>query len=322
MNIRLPRFALSAFTLAFGFYHAVLGLLNLSGYGQPNMAHIAIALYSLALVLAVASYPGLKLRDGVAWIVVTIAILVPFLVTTALAGLAPTGYTTWHVAGVATLMAILTVRQHPVMAWLGISFLIAQTITWGGFGVLFTSGVFGAFLLVLAAQATSSLLAASTKAAQEFRDKSITTDAQTAANSAARAERQKRVQQTLSQALPLLQRVVEAGGDLSPQERQQAALTENELRDKIRGKELDHPVLNAEVRAARLRGVEVQLLDDGGLADLSRVDRDELLYKVAQSLESVRSGKVVIRAAAGERWSLTVTALRKGEEKPDLFLRL
>lgn len=322
MNIRLPRFALSAFTLAFGFYHAVLGLLNLTGYGQPNLANLAIALYSLALVLAVASYPGLKLRDGIAWFVVTIAILVPFLVTTALSGLAPTGYTTWHVAGVATLMAIITVRQHPVMAWLGISFLIAQTVTWGGFGVLFTSGVFGAFLLVLAAQATSSLLSASTKAAQEFREKSLATDAQTAAKSAARSERQKRVQQTLSQALPLLQRVVETGGDLSPLERQEAALTENELRDKIRGKELDHPILNAEVRAARLRGIEVQLLDDGGLSELSRTDRNEILTKVAKSLEAVQSGRVVIRAASGDGWSLTVTALRKGEEKPDLFLRL
>lgn len=322
MNIRLPRFALSAFTLAFGFYHAVLGLLNLTGYGQPNMASLAIALYSLALVLAVASYPGLKLRDEIAWFVVTIAILVPFLVTTALSGLAPTGYTTWHVAGVATLMAILTVRQHPVMAWLGIGFLIAQTITWGGFGVLFTSGVFGAFLLVLAAQATSSLLSASTKAAQEFREKSLATDAQTAAKSAARSERQKRVQQTLSRALPLLQRVVETGGDLSPLERQEAALTENELRDKIRGKELDHPILNAEVRAARLRGIEVQLLDDGGLSELSRADRNQILTKVAKSLEAVQSGRVVIRAASGDGWSLTVTALRKGEEKPDLFLRL
>jgi hypothetical protein len=31
---------------------------------------------------------------------------------------------------------------------------------------------------------------------------------------------------------------------------------------------------------------------------------------------------VVIRSVSGEDWNLSVVALRKGEERPDLFLRL
>ena len=320
--IKLPRIALSFFTLAFGIYHAILGLLNIGEYQNQMFAMISIALYLVGLIGAVASFPGLRMRTELAWLALFVAISVPIFMAGAISRDAAFGYTTWHVAGIATLMAVTAVRQHSVLAWIGVVFLIIQTLIWGGPDVLFTSGVFGAFLLVLAAQATSSLLSASARAAEESLDRAVLSDAQAAANTAVRAERQKRIQETLREALPLLDMIVHNKGKLSGPERFEAALKEHELRDQIRGRALLHPQLVSATRSARTRGVEVQLLDDGGLDGLDEPTRRELLLRAARELASIESGKVVIRAVAGESWRLTMAAIRKDADRPDLFLRL
>jgi hypothetical protein len=320
--IKLPRFALSAFTLAFGVYHSILGMLNLGEYQGRTFAVIALALYLVGLAGAVGSYPGLRMRSELAWLALFVAISVPLLMSVAISRDAAFGYTTWHVSGIATLMAITAVRQHSVLAWIGVGFLIIQTLIWGGQGVLFNSGVFGAFLLVLAAQATASLLRASSRAAEESLERTVLADAKTAANTAARKERQKRIQETLREALPILDMIVNRKGKLSVAERFEAALKEHELRDQIRGRALLHPQLVSATRAARTRGVEVQLLDDGGLDGLDEASRGELLLRAARELMSIDSGKVVIRAVAGESWRLTMAAIRKDTDRPDLFLRL
>ncbi len=320
--IKLPRFALSAFTLAFGIYHALLGIVNLPEYQSTKFAMIAIALYLIGLAGAVASFPGLKMRTEFAWLALFVAISVPLFMSAAIPREAAFGYTTWHIAGIATLMAITAVRQHSVLAWIGVTFLILQTLVWGGLEILFTSGVFGAFLLVLAAQATSSLLSASARAAERSLQQAVDNSARTAANTAARSERQGRIQRTLNEALPLLELIVKRKGDLTESERLEAALKEHELRDQIRGRALLHPKLVAATRAARVRGVEVQLLDDGGLEGLDEAARRTLLLRAAKELGRVDSGKVVIRAVAGETWRLTMAAIRKNTDRPDLFLRL
>jgi hypothetical protein len=68
--------------------------------------------------------------------------------------------------------------------------------------------------------------------------------------------------------------------------------------------------------------VEVQLLDDGGLDELDPIELDQLLNRVARELSQIQSGRVVIRSVAGEDWRLTMAAIRKGADQPDLFLRL
>lgn len=320
--IRLPRLALSLFTLAFGMYHAFLGFSNLEAYTDVGYAIIALALYLLGLTFTVASRPGLKLKSVYAWLSLAVAVLVPLFMTAAISRDASYGYTTWHIAGIATLMAIVSVRQHPIIAWTGVSILVAQTLIWGGAGALFSSGVIGALLLVLAAQATSSLLASSAQSAQNYLERSLATDAQTAANTAARAERQRRVQQTLNEALPILEKISKSRGKLSEADRREAVLKEHELRDQIRGRALITPELVRAIREARDRGVEVQLLDDGGFDQITPEEKTKLLDQVIQGLETVCAGKVVIRAVSGESWRLTMAAIRKDADRPDLFMRL
>jgi hypothetical protein len=63
-------------------------------------------------------------------------------------------------------------------------------------------------------------------------------------------------------------------------------------------------------------------LDDGGLEDLDEGDLEQLLDRVARELSKIQAGRVVIRSVAGEDWNLTMAAIRKGADQPDLFLRL
>ena len=74
--------------------------------------------------------------------------------------------------------------------------------------------------------------------------------------------------------------------------------------------------------AARARGVEVLILDEGGLNEVSEAQVNHTLAKVVGALNSVNSGKVVIRSPRGEKWLVTVIATRPGTESPDLWLKL
>ena len=320
--ISVPRFALVSFTLAFGLYHAVLGLLNYTNYDIGYVALVAIALYLIALFPSLFYQPGLELPRVLAYVNLAVSALVPIFMSIAIHPEMASGYSTWHVAGIATLMGITAVRQHRTIAWIGVAIEVVVVLFWGGFGILFNSGVIGALMLVGAAHGASNTLRASAKAAKEYRDQEVSTNAAIAAKSAARKERQSRVNSALKTSLPFLQMLVTKKGKLSTSEKAEALLIERSLRDQIRGRMLLAPKLVAAVKAARQRGVEVQLLDDGGLEEHSEDARLKLLDQVADELEKVNSGRVVIRAVDGEDWKITMAAIRKESDKPDLFIRL
>lgn len=320
--ISLSSRALQFFAGTFGLYHAILGLLNLSSYQSTAPVWFGLVLYLSALALSVFYWKEIELPSWIASINLVVAVMLPLLITAAIGSFPITPYNTWHVAAIGTLLAITAVRSHKVVAWIGISFLIMEVLAWGGFEVLFNSGLIGSVLLVLGAQAASRALSQSSQLAQQFREQALATAAATAAKSAARTERERRINSTLAGVLPQLEQIVRKSGKLSKQERKLALLTEAELRDQIRGRGLTHPALIEQARLARARGVEVQLLDDGGLEDLENSELEKLLDRVATELRSIETGRVVIRSVAGESWNLTMAAIRKGADQPDLFLRL
>lgn len=320
--IKLSRAAISLFALAFGIYHGFLGLLNLEHYDQPAYALAAIGIYFVGLIIAIADQPGLRLKNTVAGVSFVIALAAPLLMAASVAADHRDNHSTWYVAGVATLMAVVALRQHKVLAWLGVLLMASQVLIWGGVGLLFNAGIFGALMLVAAAHAASVTLASSAKAAEDYLDKALQTSATTAAKSAARNERQLRVEQALSAALPFLNKIEKLAGNLDPQDRKQALALEAKLRDQIRGRHFDAPRLLTEIANARARGIEVQVLDDGGLDQLSESDREQLLAKVAEHVMTVTAGKLVLRSVADEKWTVSITASKPGAESPDLFIRL
>lgn len=320
--IQLSVLAMRIFALSFGAYHAVLGFLNLDNYQNKFFVWIAVAVYLVGLGLSVFIVGKLELPRWAAIYNLVASILLPLVVSAAQTVGDPTPYTTWYVAAVGTLLAITAVRGRPNIAWIGITFLVAEVLAWSGPNSLFNSGLIGAVLLVLGAQASSKALAENEEMIRQYRERAVVLEAQIAAKSAARLERERRVKQTLVGVLPQLEAIAKKQGKLTVEERNLAVLTEAELRDQIRGRNLNHPDLVTQTRLARERGVEVQLLDDGGLEDLDEAQTATLLTRAATELRRINSGKVVIRSVDGEDWNLTMVAIQKGAEQPDLFLRL
>ena len=320
--IRLSRLALAAVAILFGLYHALLCFLFFGEYQNPAFAIVGLIAYLSALLLATFDKSGLKMRAVSAAIVLIVSISLPQLIFAALGEVRQGSYTTWHIAAIGTLLAIVTIRKFAVLAWIALAITSLEVIEWGGADVIFNSGLVGAFLLVATAQAASWALGSSSKSAEEFRRRALAIDTATAASSAARTERTERLNQTLKEVLPLLEKISDSKGNLTKAERLKAQLTEAELRDQIRGRNLLSIDVVSETRNARMRGIEVQLLDDGGLDDLSQEDRTPYLWEVASRLKGVKAGKVVIRAAKGDSWRVSMAAIRKESDSPDLFIRI
>ena len=320
--IRLSRLALTGVAILFGLYHAVLGVLFLGEYQNPSYAIGGLVTYLVALLVATLDKRGLKMRVASAVFVSLAAVSLPQLIFVALGEVRQGSYTTWHIAAIGTLLAIVTIRKFAVLAWIALAITSLEVIEWGGPDVIFNSGLVGALLLVATAQAASWALGSSSKSAEEFRRRALAIDTATAASSAARTERTERLNQTLKEVLPLLEKISDSKGNLTKAERLKAQLTEAELRDQIRGRNLLSIDVVSETRNARMRGIEVQLLDDGGLDDLSQEDRTPYLWEVASRLKAVKAGKVVIRAAKGDSWRVSMAAIRKESDSPDLFIRI
>ena len=98
-------------------------------------------------------------------------------------------------------------------------------------------------------------------------------------------------------------------------------MLEASLRDEIRGRGLMTPAIRSAAQKARLRGVEVVILDEGGLDDTSEGNRSEILAKVAAAFEDVHEGRITLRAPAEEAWRVTLVATRAGIAKPDIWLK-
>ena len=320
--LRLSHWQLGAMALGFGLYHALLGFISLSEYDNRLLAAWALVLYLIALVAVVADFPGLKLRPISTALGLTVAVLLPLFVFEALGEVRQASYTTWQIAASGTLLAILAIRQYPEVAWIGTAAITVEVLDWGGAEVLFNSGLIGVWVLVGVGHVASRVIQSSEKSAEEFRARALLLDTAAAASSAARAERTSRLRDTLNEVLPLLQKITDTNGNLPASDRTEALLKEAELRDQIRGRNLLSEDVVKATRLARTRGIEVQLLDDGGLDDIDQIERLPYLQEIAQGIGKVKAGKVVVRAVQGEGWRVTMAAIRKDSDRPDLFIRL
>ena len=115
---------------------------------------------------------------------------------------------------------------------------------------------------------------------------------------------------------------IASGDALSSHEQVEARLLEAALRDEIRGRDLLNERTRQAIDSARRRGVAVNVLDEGGLAEFSPEAREGLLDQVADALDQVTSGRVTIRSPRDERWQVTIAAFEDASNAPKLWLRL
>ena len=99
-------------------------------------------------------------------------------------------------------------------------------------------------------------------------------------------------------------------------------MAEAALRDEIRGRELINSKVREAVLQARHRGVEVVLLDEGGLDGVDPDLHQRLQADIANAIDGIQRGKVTVRSVKGEAWLVTIVATDNPNDPPSLWLRL
>jgi hypothetical protein len=324
MIIRVSRVGLVTVALVFGFFHAVLGFASLSEYVNSTGPQVAIGLYLVALFSATLMHQGIKMPWWHGYLTASAAIALPLLVNPALNNSTSHSYATWYVGASGVLLCITTVRQQSAAAWLGVSGVILSMFThYHGFDFVGASGVLGGLIsVVVAGQAVSVGVERGAREATRLSDLASADLAAAAVTTARRAERQMRAQMALENSLPLLNTIIDSKGVLSDSARKEAVMAEVALRDEIRGRDLMTERVRQAALAARLRGVEVLLIDEAGLDSAEPELLNRILDDVANAIDGVAFGKVTVRTVKGESWLVTVGATENPNEPPTLWLRL
>ena len=298
----------------------ITALIGFDRYDNWPFALIALVLYTIVALVSVFYYRTREMPALMAWINLLVVVMIPQLVHEAIDVGTVDSQTSWYVSGLGALLAITAIRGQQAVSWIGASVLALEVLVWGGNGTLFNTGLAGALSLVVAANTLSYALTRIDKETQTYLDKAIEIEAKTAIEAATRAERSRRLTETLQISYPLLQKI--SKGQIDEDSRQEAKLLEAELRDGIRGRELIDDRVKAAIRAARLRGVEVVVLDEGGLIPLTESSKTQIRQRFASELDQISSGRVTMRAPRGGKTTATFVASRPGTATPDVFLKL
>ncbi|MCU1550238.1 MAG: hypothetical protein JWR36_798 [Glaciihabitans sp.] len=313
INIGIPRYLIVGMGALFSAYHLVLATYSLTQHipFSPGPIFIAMALYAAATTLSLLPFGPTRMPMWMAAFNLAVVVALPLLVTHELDPTKSNGYATWYVAAVGTLMTITSTRRRHTFAWIGVGFLVVQTILWAGPGALGGIGVIGSVVWVGVSHILSSGMAKATRDAQRFAlAEREATDWQ-AAQEAHVFERQFRLGQTSTMALEMLREIEASNGRLTDEQRQECLHLEGAIRDEIRGRKLLNDAVRDEVMVARRRGATVTLLDEGGLDDLSDFDLERVLNRLAQALAGTDADKVIARTVPeGSDVAITVVGLR------------
>jgi len=320
--LRVPTWLLSFFGLIFGLFHAVLGIVWINKNDRPEIVIVALVAYVAILIPTIAVGRSRAMPKLIAVVDVVICALIPLAINTQLNPAHLTDYATWYVLGVGTILGGMAVRGQRMLAWFGLIILVGEIAMWGGLESLASTGLPGVLSLLVTGHAVSVGVERAVASTTELNRLAEVSAAETASMEAASQVRSTLLEKTLRTALPALNLIAALGGSLTEQQKSEALLLEAGLRDEIRGEALLNDAMRKAIKDARQRGVEVLVLDEGGLSGLSETEREIILNRAAASFVNVSAGRLTVRAPQGEEWRITVVAVRPGHSAPDLWLKL
>ena len=316
--IRLPRIPMAIIAFTLGLMYAGFGIYWSPSYQNPMLGLVAVALYLGALAVTIFAFKSLQIPAWLGLINLLVATVLPRIIEEQITPAMIGTYATRYIGGLGVLLGATALRKQVYFAWGGLIIATAEIILWEGPENLLRSGWIGLVVMVIIGQAANLGLQQSERAIDKANQVAA------AAKLAAKRKEITRESQVLAfnHSVPnvksMLQRTIAQKGRLSEDDRREAMLLEADLSDEVMGGALVvKPVIRA-ARLARLRGVEVYLLDDGVLAQVDPAELEEIHHKVVDVVTNQLTGKVTIRATAGNRWQVSITAYERGARVPNV----
>ncbi|MCT2174992.1 hypothetical protein M3G10_11780 [Dietzia cinnamea] len=205
----------------------------------------------------------------------------------------------WPLAASTAIYTYMCVRGRTLWAWAGMMAMIGVCMAWAQMtGQGAAQGV-SISAINFAPVAMSTFFAWTIRPAARdiyaLRGQTLERAAAEAADLAVLDERDRQLARLDTLARPLLERLTDSE-PLGSGDHWACSLLEAHLRDSIRAPALAAPQIADAARSARLRGVEVVLLDDHGLdAATDEAVRQRILDAVTDTLVEVETGTLTIR---------------------------
>ncbi|MCY7287690.1 MAG: hypothetical protein LH624_05430, partial [Cryobacterium sp.] len=189
-------------------------------------------------------------------------------------------------------------------------------VFWAGPAAPGSMGVIGSVVWVAVAVILARALAKAGRAARQYALAEQEATEWQAAQEAHLYERQVRLAQTIRLAAPMLRRIIDQGGELNDEQRQESRYLEAAVRDEIRGRKLLNDAVRDAVMSARRRGAIVTLLDEGSIDDIRGVELESVLNTLAAAIASTTADTVIARTAGdGSATAVTVVGLSSADAK-------
>ncbi len=313
------RTVLAALALAFAVYQAARGLLWTVWPQNPGLLLAAVIIYLGATVVTIFAVPRpLAGSDSprepmplwAALVAAATVVIIPTMTGLAVAdaeGVARTlTYGTWYVGGGGALMVVLMVRRRTWLAWAGTVVLSIGAMIWMGPVQALSQGLVGSIVWVGVAHLLVFLIDRAERDADQLAELQAVTSAWEAAQEGRERERRVQLQRALAVGGPVLARVIAMHGLLSESERREAGMAEARLRDELRGPRLLDDGVRAEIDAARRRGAQVSVFDEGGLEGVSDDDLSQIRAELAEALRDSQSNRIIIRTSPDDSVAVTV----------------
>ena len=324
MDPLINKWLVLAFAVPLPVAHVIMGLANLDVVTSQWPTLLAMAL-SMVLV-AVICWPTRhnRLPLPLAWSVVTGVVAIEALVGSVLpAGVHP-GYAAWQNGAIQMLLVALTFRGRVRLAWLGMALFavmdFVRSTTHGLSLVDCLALVLTPVMWMVIATAVQIMLGRSRDKIAVFTAQSHESARRVAQEHARSLYRDRWMLDLEQRARPALEAIAQGG--LDDGDRRGLALLEAEFRDQVRGRVLASPEVLRAGRAARQRGVKVDLLDDRK-SPLPQATLDDALAQLVNILDGASAGAVRARALpVGEHPQVTILAFDESAPEDETYVEL
>lgn len=315
---------------------------SLLGLQTPGaVAMVAFFIVAFALVGGMTAPDGGLWAEAVAWLLVSVGAIalirapgdplsLPWTVYIALAGPVATAVVLpqlsvdelmilqlWPLSATTALASYMCARGRVWAAWASLLSAIGLCVLWAvavGEGAGYGLGV---SIVKLAPLVMATFFAGTIRPAARdifaLRQASTVAVAKQAADSAVLDERDRQLLRLDARVRPLLERLAEPR-PLTAADCLECGLVEAGLRDSLRARALDTPEVIDAARAARVRGVEVVLLDDHGPSGVPGPVRERIVGHVLPVLHRADQGSITIRILPPGRSVLATVLHSDGDD--------